>query len=205
MQLQRNSILRRPFDVVDHENAARRELKGGSRDLNLVLWDREVRWTVATEAALFFSTPCWWLSTGRVWPSKAPLQFSLAVLTGATAALILCHMAPALYQDAIASFWESPSKVVLRWLAIAWFGIGAMASVMQLARVASSMAVCPQTTMTRRPGTQFAEGVRLTLSTTSTSTLALLLTSFKPSSGSSASLSPPPMYAVRGPTGTAKS
>jgi hypothetical protein len=102
---------------------------------------RELRWIVTLEAALFFSIPCWALSTDRAWPSDAPWQFAFAVLAGASTALILCHITPAMCESSIRSFWLSRWGGALRWPIAAWFSLGAMASLIQLAHLTGSMFV----------------------------------------------------------------
>jgi hypothetical protein len=103
--------------------------------------DRELRWTVALEAALFFSIPCWSLSTDRAWPSDTPYQFAFAVLAGASMALVLCHITPATCETAMRSLLSSRSGRALGWPVRAWFCVGAMASLIQLAHLAGSMSV----------------------------------------------------------------
>ena len=58
---------------------------------------REMWWTVALEATLFFSLPGWAFSANRAWPANCPIVFTLAVLAGASLATALCHFAPALW------------------------------------------------------------------------------------------------------------
>ena len=58
---------------------------------------REMWWTVALEATLFFSLPAWTFSANRAWPANHPFVFALAVLAGASVATALCHIAPAFW------------------------------------------------------------------------------------------------------------
>jgi hypothetical protein len=85
------------------------------------------------EAALCFSLPTWVLSGNQAWPANHPYRFALAVLAGATASLVLCHILPALFAKQFAEHRSAPLRV-LAWIVRAWFAIGAAASAICLAR-----------------------------------------------------------------------
>jgi hypothetical protein len=61
----------------------------------------EIRWTVALEAALFFSIPCWVLTVDPAWPGDGPWRFALSLLIGASGAVVLCHLIPALWEPTL--------------------------------------------------------------------------------------------------------
>jgi hypothetical protein len=61
--------------------------------------DPELCWTVALEAALFFSMPSWWLMA-EAWPANGPIRFALTILVGGTVAAVLFHVIPALCSPA---------------------------------------------------------------------------------------------------------
>ncbi len=116
-----------------------RELLDQSRSPTSLDSGHELRWIVAMDAALFFSAPCWLLAVNRAWPADGPYQFILALLVGASTAVVLCHITPAIYQSTIRTFFASRIGRLLRWPIGAWFCIGAMASLLQMARLAGSM------------------------------------------------------------------
>ncbi len=72
----------------------------------------ELRWTVATEAALAFSVPTWSLAVNQAWPDYFT---PIAVLLGATAALLICHVLPAICAPTITRFFATRSGRVLYW------------------------------------------------------------------------------------------
>src|SRR6185295_11167831 len=92
------------------------------------------------EAALFFSVPSWAL-TDWGWPSDRPYQFVLALLTGATVALVLCHVMPAICAPTVLRLFENPVGRLFVWPVRAWFCVGAAASLGQLAHLSGSMYV----------------------------------------------------------------
>ena len=91
------------------------------------------------EAALVFSTPCWLLAVDRAWPADGPYEFTLALLVGASMGFVLCHMTPAICESAMRTFFTTRIGHVLRWPLGAWFGVGAMVSLLQMARLAGSL------------------------------------------------------------------
>jgi hypothetical protein len=105
-----------------------------------MIGNRELRWIVALEAALFFSVPSWVL-TDRGWPSDGPSQFMLALLVGASTALVICHVAPALCAPAISRLAEDPAGRIIGWPVAAWFCVGAATSLAHMARISGSMYV----------------------------------------------------------------
>lgn len=101
----------------------------------------ELRWTVALEAALFFSLPSWVLIANPAWPADGPYQFSSAVLIGATTALVLCHVVPATCAGAPSLMSESRIWRVVLWPVGAWLCLGAATSLGQMAQLSGSMSV----------------------------------------------------------------
>jgi hypothetical protein len=85
------------------------------------------------EAALCFSLPTWALTGNHAWPANNPYRFTFAVIAGATASLLLCHILPAIFAKQVAGRQRGMLRV-LGWMAGAWFAIGAAASVIWLAR-----------------------------------------------------------------------
>jgi hypothetical protein len=85
------------------------------------------------EAALCFSLPTWVLSGNQVWPANNPYGFTFAVLAGATASLLLCHILPAAFAEQVAGRQRGLLRV-MGWVVRAWFAIGAAASAIWLAR-----------------------------------------------------------------------
>jgi hypothetical protein len=85
------------------------------------------------EAALCFSLPTWVLSGNHAWPANNPYRFTFAVLAGATASLLLCHVVPALFAGKVAARQRGPLRV-LAWMVQAWLAIGAAASAIWIAR-----------------------------------------------------------------------
>jgi len=100
----------------------------------------EFRWTVALEAALFFSVLSW-LLTERGWPADGPYEFALAVLIGASAATLLCHVLPAFCAESLRLFSTTRIGRLARWPIGAWFSFGAAVTLIQLCRLMASMGV----------------------------------------------------------------
>lgn len=88
--------------------------------------NRDLWWTVALEAALFFSIPAWQY-TDREWPPNHPAQFALALFIGATAALLLCHVLPARCGAALSDAADTRLGRLLRWPIGIWLCVGAAA------------------------------------------------------------------------------
>src|SRR5438552_13769147 len=103
--------------------------------------DSDLRWTVALEAALFFSIPSWALTADGAWPGNSPYQFVLAVFIGASTALVLCHVALAICAATISALFQNRVGRILRWPVGVWFCVGAAASLVQMARLSGSMFV----------------------------------------------------------------
>lgn len=70
---------------------------------------------------------------GSAWPANHPYRFAVAVLAGATAALLLFHVIPAFFSHDITSRRNGPLRYVA-WMVQAWLSIGASASMIWLAR-----------------------------------------------------------------------
>ena len=96
---------------------------------------------MALEAALFFSIPCWLLAVDGAWPADGPYQFVLALLAGASIGVVLFHITPAICEPTMQSFLGTRVGSLLKWPTAAWFCVGAMASLFQLAHPMGSMFV----------------------------------------------------------------
>ena len=96
---------------------------------------------MALEAALFFSTPCWLLAANGAWPADGPYRFAFALLAGASTGVVLCHITPAICEPMMRSFFGTGVGRLLRWPIAAWFCLGAMASLFQMAHLTGSMFV----------------------------------------------------------------
>jgi hypothetical protein len=93
------------------------------------------------EAALFFSLPCWLLTLDRAWPGGIPWQFTFAVLTGATGALVICHILPALCAPTVEWLWSTRTgRAILLPLGV-WLAVGAAAALFETAMLVGSMVV----------------------------------------------------------------
>jgi len=99
--------------------------------------DRELWFTVALEAALFFSLPTWALSDGG-WPGNGLLSFVPAVFIGSSIALVLCHIVPATSVSILSELLPSRVSRGVELIVAGWFGIGAAASLGQTAPRAGS-------------------------------------------------------------------
>lgn len=99
-------------------------------------FDSELYWIVATQAALAFSVPTWALTVDPAWPSYS---FPAAVLLGATTALIVCHVLPAMCAPTLPLLLESRVGRVLRWPIAAALGLGAAGSLIGLSRLGASL------------------------------------------------------------------
>jgi len=100
-------------------------------------------WIVALEAASFFSLTTWMFAVDRAWPADNPREFAAAVLLGATAATLLCHVAPALWGRRTAGLTAGR---LARWLTVplvAWLLAGAGVSFEELARGIGGMWTLP--------------------------------------------------------------
>lgn len=85
------------------------------------------------EAALCFSLPTWMWVGRSAWPANNPYRFVATVLAGATAALLLCHIVPAVFANDAIKRYRGPLRYVAR-MVRAWLAIGAAASMIWLAR-----------------------------------------------------------------------
>jgi hypothetical protein len=101
--------------------------------------DRELRWLLALQAALFFSVPSWMLTVEYAWPGDSTYQFALAVILGASTALVLCHVVPATCAGTLSALFENSVGRIILWPVGAWFCVGAAASLAQTAHVSASM------------------------------------------------------------------
>jgi len=97
---------------------------------------RQLWWTVALETTLFFSLPAWLLTADRAWPADNPYHFALALLLGASAATVLCHVVPAIWARKLSGFVPDRSASIASLPIIAWLCFGAAVSLGQIARMA---------------------------------------------------------------------
>jgi hypothetical protein len=87
---------------------------------------QQLLYTVSWEAALSFSITCLH-AADSAWPANRPFRFAAAVLSGATATLLLCHILPAwIFREL--RLPKHRAVTVLKWAAIIWYSAGAMAS-----------------------------------------------------------------------------
>ncbi len=97
---------------------------------------REFWWTVALEAAVFFSLPTWRATVDRAWPTAAPGDFAIALVAGASAAMLLCHIAPAFWIRRVSGFGTVGWRAAAQWAMVALLCAGAGICLGQVARVA---------------------------------------------------------------------
>jgi hypothetical protein len=62
---------------------------------------------VTLEAALFFSLPTWLYAVDAAWPANNPVWFGVALIAGASLALVVCHVLPAVCGPPVLSFLHS--------------------------------------------------------------------------------------------------
>lgn len=86
---------------------------------------------------MFFSVPTWVLTDGG-WPTDV-YPFTLALLIGASGALVLCHITPAIFGTTLTRLAGSRMGASLRWPASAWFCLGAAFSLAQTAHFSGAM------------------------------------------------------------------
>jgi hypothetical protein len=96
---------------------------------------------VALEAAFFFSLPCWIITVNPAWPGGNPWQFAVSLLIGASAAVVLCHLIPAVCQPTIELLWKTRAGRVLLFSLGLWLSLGAAASLFAMAALTGSMLV----------------------------------------------------------------
>lgn len=87
--------------------------------------EREFWWTVALEAAVFFSLPTWAVTVESAWPTDSPYDFAFALTAGAFAAMLLCHIAPAFWIRNLSGFGSGPWQKVTRWVVVVLLCAGA--------------------------------------------------------------------------------
>jgi hypothetical protein len=101
----------------------------------------ELRWTLALEAALFFSLHCWIMTVDRAWPGDNSWQFALSLLMGASSAVVLCHLIPALCEPTIELLWRRRAGRILLFPFGIWLSLGAVAALFEMATATASMLV----------------------------------------------------------------
>lgn len=126
-------------------------------------YDLDLRRVIVLEAALFFTLPAWILTVNPTWPGAHPFQFVLALLTGASAAFLFCHLIPAICEPAIAILGTTyPGRVLLFGVSV-WLSIGAAAALFEVANIAGSMLVLyrhlPVGAQTHRPWGWIAQSI----------------------------------------------
>ena len=97
---------------------------------------REFWWTVTLEAAAFFSLPTWVLTVEEAWPTDDPVGFAFALLAGASAATLVCHIAPAFWIRKFSGFGNGRWSAVAQWTAVAGLCASAGVCLGQVARAA---------------------------------------------------------------------
>jgi hypothetical protein len=111
------------FDVQSGLRTMWRGNQANAKLVRIVVW----------EAALSYTVTSWELSTKGAWPANDPLKFLGAVVGAAVVALFLCHIVPAELLPRLLQRKER-ATVFLRQALIAWYGIGAVASFINLTR-----------------------------------------------------------------------
>jgi hypothetical protein len=81
------------------------------------------------------------LTSDHSWPGDEPLHYAAAVLTGATAALVLIHVIPAFCAGTLLELFQHRVGRIVAWLAAAWFSVGAAVSLARMSRAMGSMFV----------------------------------------------------------------
>ena len=76
----------------------------------------EFWWLVALEATLFFSWACWESTAPWAEPVTYPLRFGFAVFGAATAAMLACHVGPAILASRHGGRLYPFASVLLLWL-----------------------------------------------------------------------------------------
>jgi hypothetical protein len=94
---------------------------------------------VILEATLAFSLPCWALSAEGAWPGDRPFRFVLAVIAGATAALVFCHVLPGICARSTRGLQLGTVNKLVRWPVILWLSGGAVISLSAMSRRCGSM------------------------------------------------------------------
>jgi hypothetical protein len=100
---------------------------------------REHAWDVIGEAAVCFSLPTWVLTAEYAWPANHPLHFAAAVVLGASLALVLFHVVPAVRtRQALEADSPRIPKPIL-WIVAAWLSTGAFAGVLHVRLLAPAL------------------------------------------------------------------
>lgn len=120
---------------------------------------RELRYLLTLEAALCFSVPTWILAVEPAWPANNPIGYAFAVLTGATLALVLCHIVPAVCVGTLDQFLNFRLGRIFLWILAAWFSLGASMFFFSLAHTSGSLfAVWQNVYVSEQPLWRFATG-----------------------------------------------
>jgi hypothetical protein len=93
-------------------------------------------WTILLEASVFFSLPAWMLVSYHAWPANDPYLFGLAVILGATLALVLCHVTPAICARRLPGITNNRFGKLASWPIATWLCAGAAVSLGQVSQVA---------------------------------------------------------------------
>lgn len=93
---------------------------------------REFWPTVALEAAVFFSLPTWWLTLEEA--TVDPSGFVLALFAGASAAMLVCHIAPAFWIRKFSGFGNGHWSALAQWTVVAGLCASAGICLGQVAR-----------------------------------------------------------------------
>lgn len=94
---------------------------------------------VTLEAALFFSLPTWLYAVDAAWPANNPVWFGVALIAGASLALVVCHVLPAVCGPPVLSFLHSRVPRAIRIAFSFWFSVGAAVSLAQMARTTGGL------------------------------------------------------------------
>ena len=94
---------------------------------------KEFWWLVALEATVFLSFPCWESTASWAEPVGNPFRFGVAVVVGATAAMLACHVGVAAFA---AKFGERPH--LFWWFLLPWLGVGYVEWILGGARLVAS-------------------------------------------------------------------
>jgi hypothetical protein len=95
--------------------------------------------TILLEASVFFSLPAWMLISYHAWPANDPYEFGLAVLLGATLALVLCHVTPAICARRLPGITNNRFGRLALLPIAAWLCAGAAISLGQISQVAGDL------------------------------------------------------------------
>ena len=94
---------------------------------------------VALESALFFSLPTWIFAVDAAWPASNPVWFGIALVAGASLALLVCHVLPALCGPPVLAVLNSRVPRVIRIVVSFSLSSGAVVSMAQMAQTSGGL------------------------------------------------------------------